>query len=100
VAFAFGATGVSPWGTTDIAKLLIINEDLNMPPTYREILRSLGATTYFDEKFGNEVSKWAELRNIITHDYLDMSWTRIKKFLNTAEPICKHLVKEMAKVIK
>ena len=65
----------------DMAKILIISEGLNMPPTYREILRSMGATSYFDESFGNEASIWAELRNIITHDYLDVSWARIRKFL-------------------
>ena len=84
----------------DIAKILIISGGLDMPPTYREILRSLGATLYFDEKFGNEVSRWAELRNIITHDYLDMSWTRIRKFLDTAEPLCKQLTEKIRKELK
>lgn len=83
----------------DMAKILIISENLNMPPSYREILRALGATPYFDEKFGNDVSNWAELRNIITHDYMDMSWARIRKFLNTAEPLCKTLIKAIKKLV-
>lgn len=82
----------------DVAKILIISEELNMPATYREILRSLGATPYFDEDFGNEISKWAELRNIITHDYLDVSWSRIRKFLDTAEPLCKQLAKKLKNI--
>ena len=83
----------------DIAKVLIISEGLTMPPTYREILRSLGATHYFDEKFGNELSKWAELRNIITHNYLDVGWSRIRTFLDTAEPLCKTLIQEVKKLV-
>jgi uncharacterized protein YutE (UPF0331/DUF86 family) len=83
----------------DVAKILIISEELAMPPTYREILRSLGATPYFDEKFGNELSKWAEVRTIITHDYLDVSWLRIRQFLDTAEPLCKSLIQEVEKLV-
>ena len=82
-----------------MAKILIISEGLNMPPTYREILRSMGATSYFDESFGNEASIWAELRNIITHDYLDVSWARIRKFLDTAEPLFKQMIMELKKTI-
>ncbi|MFH1654784.1 MAG: HepT-like ribonuclease domain-containing protein [Pseudomonadota bacterium] len=84
----------------DIAKLLIVIEKLNIPQTYREILRALGATPYFDEKFGNEISKWTELRNIVTHDYLDISWARIQRFLESAEPVARQLVGVVNKIVK
>lgn len=74
----------------DISKVLLAAEGLRIPSTYKEILKYLGATPYFDESFGKEISQWAGLRNIITHDYLDVSWTSIKKFLQSAEPsYCK-----------
>lgn len=79
----------------DIAKVLLLSEGRGIPTTYKEILRALGATPYFDETFGNEISRWAGLRNIITHEYLDISWSYIKKFLSSAEPTFKQLVEKV-----
>ncbi len=77
----------------DISKILLAMENMPIPQTYREILYNLGATPYFDEEFSGKLSKWAKLRNIITHEYLDIRWENIKEFINNAEPVFEKFVK-------
>jgi len=77
----------------DIAKLILVFEKKRIPQTYREILHGLGKTKYFDSKFGERISKWSKLRNILAHEYLDIKWDVIKEFIDGSEPDYKHLVR-------
>jgi uncharacterized protein YutE (UPF0331/DUF86 family) len=76
----------------NIAKVLLATEGKSVPETYKDILHQIGTIHNFDEKFGNDLSKWARLRNIITHDYLDIKWSSIKNFIDQAEPVYRQLV--------
>lgn len=76
----------------DIAKVILLTEERRIPQTYREILQELGATEYFDEEFGEKISEWAALRNILAHEYLDVRWNSIKSFIRSAEPVYKRFV--------
>lgn len=69
----------------DMAKILLAVEDYPMPQSYREILFAFGAK-YFNEEFGKKVERWATLRNIVTHEYLDIKWNSVKAFLNESKP--------------
>ncbi len=50
----------------DISKVLLLSEGRGIPTTYKEILKAIGAMPYFDEAFGNEISRWAGLRKSYT----------------------------------
>jgi len=76
----------------DIAKVILASKERRIPATYKETLKELGSIPPFDEAFGESISQWTSLRNILAHEYLDMRWTSIKKFLKTAEPIYRQLV--------
>jgi len=76
----------------DIAKVILIAEDRRIPQTYKEILRELGATQHFNEEFGEAISQWAGLGNILAHEYIDIRWNSIKRFIQSAEPAYKGLV--------
>ena len=76
----------------DIAKVILASEDTRIPTSYKAILKELGATRYFDEAFGEKISQWANLRNILAHEYLDIRWTPIKKFIQSARPTYKKLI--------
>lgn len=84
----------------DIAKVILVAEDRRIPQTYKEILKELGATQYFDEEFGEAISQWAILRNILAHEYLDIRWNSIKKFIQSAEPIFKSLINKTKTFLK
>jgi uncharacterized protein YutE (UPF0331/DUF86 family) len=76
----------------DIAKVILVSEDRRVPTSYKGVLKELGATQHFDESLGEDISQWAFLRNILAHEYLDIRWTTIKKFIQTAEPIYRQLI--------
>jgi uncharacterized protein YutE (UPF0331/DUF86 family) len=84
----------------DIAKVILVTEERGIPQTYKEILRELGATKYFDEEFGETISQWVSLRNILAHEYLDFRWNSIKKFVESAEPTYKKLIIKIKKLLR
>ncbi len=83
----------------DIAKVLLATEEKPVPETYKDILRQMGTIHTFDEKFGRDLSKWARLRNIITHDYLDIKWDSIKIFIDQAEPTYRRLLQGVKDIL-
>ncbi len=76
----------------DIGKVILVVEERRIPQTYKEILKELGATQHFGEEFGENISQWAVLRNILAHEYLDVRWNSIKKLIQSAEPVYKRLI--------
>lgn len=83
----------------DIAKVILIADDRRIPTTYKEILKELGVTQYFDEEFGEAISRWAALRNILAHEYIDIRWNSIKKFIQFAEPVYKRLIDKIKSLL-
>ena len=83
----------------DMAKVILACEDKRIPPSYKQVLKELGATSLFDERFGENISQWAALRIILAHEYLDIRWTSIKRFIQTAEPMYKKLIEEIKELV-
>jgi len=84
----------------DIAKVILAVEDMRIPTSYKGILKKLGATQHFDEAFGDNISQWTSLRNILAHEYLDIRWRPIKQFIQTAEPIYRQLISTIKLFLK
>jgi len=76
----------------DIAKVILASEDRRIPTSYKGILKELGGTQHFDETFGDEISQWDSLRNILAHEYLNIRWDSLKEFIRNSEPIYKKLI--------
>lgn len=70
----------------DIAKILLGAENLSIPDTYREAVLSLSLISIFEKDKMEKLSQWVRLRNVISHEYLDIKWDSIKKFVKEAEP--------------
>ncbi|MBI2472128.1 MAG: DUF86 domain-containing protein [Planctomycetes bacterium] len=79
----------------DIAKVILAVEGRRIPTSYKVVLKELGTTQHFDESFGDDISQWAVLRNILAHEYLDIRWNTIKKFIQDAEPIYKVFINKV-----
>lgn len=75
----------------DIGKIVLASQGRPIPDTYREVLLSLEHLLPLPESFADSLSRWARLRNILAHDYLDMRWNNIKVFIHEAEPVLKEL---------
>ena len=70
----------------DIAKVLLSVKGLEIPQTYREILRDISLTNLFREELGLKISEWASIRNKLAHEYIDIRWDAIKKFVKESQP--------------
>jgi uncharacterized protein YutE (UPF0331/DUF86 family) len=84
----------------DIGKILLAAKKRTIPETYREVLFNLGSLADFPESLGEELSRWAKLRNILAHDYLDIRWNNIKSFIDEAEPVFKKFVSKVETLLR
>lgn len=76
----------------DVAKILLASEKKPLPGTYKEILSSLALLEKFDQETAENLSKFAKLRNILTHEYLEIRFEEIKKFLKDGRPSVEYLI--------
>lgn len=75
----------------DIAKIVLASEKKELPETCREAL-FLYVSRFTDEDSAQEFSKFAELRNIVIHEYLDIKWKRIKSSIEKASRLYPLLI--------
>ncbi len=66
----------------DIAKLILTSEGHLLPDTYKDVVKNLSLVSGFSEEGIQKLSKWVSLRNIISHEYLDIRWASIRKFIS------------------
>lgn len=85
--------------TLDIAKIILASEKKELPQTYRETIKVFGSL-YINESFGERLSEFAELRNIIAHEYLDIRWSRVQKFVQAAEDIYREFIPQAKKFLE
>lgn len=84
----------------DIAKILLASEKKKLPQTYREILQELSLIENFEAKTAEQLSQFSKLRNILAHEYLDLRFEQIKRFVQEAEPAYKKLTDFVKRVIE
>jgi len=66
----------------DIAKILLASQDSEIPDTYRQYFMILSASGLIAESSASRLAEGVGLRNILAHQYLDIRWRSIKKFLS------------------
>lgn len=83
----------------DIAKVILASQKKEIPETYKALLRNFGIF-YFDQDFGEKIAWFAIMRNIIVHEYLDIRWKRIQKFLEDGEALLPVFIKGVKDILK
>lgn len=84
----------------DIARIILTSEGrIPLPDTYKEIVHSLSIIPNFDETCVDKLSRWIPLRNIISHEYLDVRWSSIKRFIEETEPLYRRFLEEVKKYL-
>ena len=73
--------------SVDIGKILLASEKRRIPDTYKEMLEHLAWLPGFDEGVAGKLGKFAKLRNILAHEYLDIRFIQIKEFIQQAESV-------------
>lgn len=70
----------------DIAKIVLGSKRRLIPSSYRESVASANRTLGISDDVAENLDRWAKLRNILTHEYLDIKWKRISEFIAHSEP--------------
>ena len=82
----------------DIAKIILASEKLPRPETYKDTMKSLEVVKgEFDKKTAEKLSEFAGLRNIITHEYMDIRWRQIQEFIKTSKKSYEYLIEFVKK---
>ncbi|OGQ11265.1 MAG: hypothetical protein A2026_09370 [Deltaproteobacteria bacterium RBG_19FT_COMBO_46_12] len=84
----------------DIAKLILTSEDRSLPDTYKDIVKNLSLVTDFSEEDTEKLSRWVSLRNIISHEYLDVRWASIRKFISESRLFYEDFLKRVKNYLK
>jgi uncharacterized protein YutE (UPF0331/DUF86 family) len=80
--------------SVDIAKLVLTSKKKIIPDTYKEMLLSLSLVPCFDKENTKKIAQWVRFRNIVVHEYLDIKWKSIKRFIQETEKIYNEFVNE------
>ena len=83
----------------DLAKIILASEKKRIPQTYREILQELSLVNDFDQEAAEKLAQFAKLRNILAHEYLDIRFVQIKKFVQESEPAYRQLLNFVKKFV-
>ena len=84
----------------DISKIILVSESIPAPDTYKELVASISLVPGFDKERMAALSDWVRFRNIIAHEYLDIRWASIKKFIEEAEPLYKNFLKDVKEYLE
>ncbi|MBI5220509.1 MAG: DUF86 domain-containing protein [Candidatus Liptonbacteria bacterium] len=76
----------------DIGKIILASRRAPLPETYAGILQALGKLEGFDPETAQKLGESAKLRNILAHEYLDLRFARLQRFVAQAEMICNQLM--------
>ena len=78
--------------SVDISKVILTYEGKGLPDNYKEIVLSLSLVKDLGIGDAEALSYWVKFRNIISHEYLDIRWVSIKKFIAETEPLYRDLL--------
>jgi uncharacterized protein YutE (UPF0331/DUF86 family) len=78
--------------SVDISKVILTYEGKSLPDNYKDIVLSLSLVKDLGIGDAEALSYWVKFRNIISHEYLDIRWASIKKFISETEPLYRDLL--------
>ncbi|MBI5417686.1 DUF86 domain-containing protein [Candidatus Poribacteria bacterium] len=73
----------------DISKVILTLENISLPDNYKDIVLLISTIKELNIDKAEIISRWVKIRNIISHEYLDIRWSSIKKFISETEPLYK-----------
>ncbi len=81
--------------SVDISKIILLLEDINLPDSYKEIVASVSAVEDLSAVEAEALSNWVKFRNIVTHEYIDIRWASISKFIDQTNPLYKKFLEKV-----
>lgn len=86
--------------TVDISRVILTNEGIVIPDTYRRIVAMISTVEGLETVDAERLSKWVRFRNIVTHEYLDIKWNSISRFVNETDLLYKNFIETIKQYIK
>lgn len=84
----------------DIAKIILASKKMELPESYKDTLKVFTVLELdFSEREGEIFSDFADLRNIVVHEYLDIKWKKIRKFIRQAERSYPKFIAKVKKIL-
>ncbi len=77
--------------TIDVAKIILASEKKKIPRSYEEALFDFALFMGFDVEPAKQFSRFANLRNILAHEYLDILYKRIQSFIKESPKFYKRI---------
>jgi len=84
----------------DISKVILTLEGIGLPDNYREIVSSISAIKELKTVDAEALSRWVRFRNIIAHEYLDIRWASMKRFIQETEPLYNNFLEKVKGYIR
>lgn len=84
----------------DISKVILTLEGFRLPDNYKEIVSSISAIEDLKTVDAESLSGWVRFRNIIAHEYLDIRWASIKRFIRETEPLYKNFSEKVKEYLR
>jgi uncharacterized protein YutE (UPF0331/DUF86 family) len=78
----------------DISKNILTLEEIRLPDTYKDIVLSISIVKELNIDSAESLAGWVRLRNIVAHEYLDIRWSSIKKFISETEPLFRNFLEK------
>lgn len=86
--------------TIDIAKIISASEKKKMPRSYEEALRDFGTLVGLTREEVEKFSRFANLRNILAHEYLDILYNKIQDFIKESPGLYKKILNFLERYLK
>jgi len=87
-------------GCLDISKIILASEKKTIPQSYKETLKVFCTILGFSSEEVEEFSALAQYHNIVVHEYLDIRWKRMQKFISLVEKLFPAFLERVKEVIK
>jgi uncharacterized protein YutE (UPF0331/DUF86 family) len=86
--------------TVDISRVILAAEGIVIPDTYRRIVAMISAVNGLETVEADRLSNWIRLRNIVAHEYLDIKWNSISRFVNETDLLYKNFIEIIKQYVK
>jgi uncharacterized protein YutE (UPF0331/DUF86 family) len=84
----------------DISKTILFSENIPLPDTYKDLVTSISLVSGFNKEDMDTLSEWVRFRNIIAHEYLDIRWASVKKFIQETEALYRNFLDQVKEYLK
>lgn len=84
----------------DISKIILSDKTTGaIPTTYAEVVLKLSELKIIDFEVAEKLAEYVKLRNFLAHQYLDLRWDKIKRFLREAPVQFEQFIEQVKKAI-